>query len=104
MPETVVRGRADICSKAKFPHLQPVDEELLQTEGESYLQKQYSRALRVIFKLVIDGLTSIILAVLGTVSLLFQGCLVCISLRPVLITVAAYVTATVCSSGNFFIW
>ena len=68
------------------------------------MQTKYSQALTVIFKLVIGGLTSIILVVLGTVNLQFQGCLVCISLRPVLITVAAYITATVWSSGNFFVW
>ena len=54
-------------------------------------------ALTVIFKLVIGGLTSIILIVLGTVNLQFQGPLVPISLSPVLRTVAAYVVGTVWS-------
>ena len=40
------------------------------------MQKQQS-ALTVIFKLVISGLTSIILIVLGTVNLQFQGKFVC---------------------------
>ena len=95
----------DICSKANSPHLQPEEEELLWTEGGSYLQRQYGQALKSSDShLHAGGLTSIILVVLGTVNLQFQGCLVCISLRPVLITVAAYITATVWSSGNFFVW
>ena len=97
-------GEGGHLFKGQLPHLQPEEEELLWTEEGSYLQTKYSQALTVIFKLVIGGLTSIILVVLGTVNLQFQGCLVCISLRPVLITVAAYITATVWSSGNFFVW
>ena len=41
-------------------------------------------ALIVVFKLVISGLTSVILIVLGTVNLQFQGPFVPISLWPVL--------------------
>ena len=52
-------------------------------------------ALTVILKLVIGGLTSVVLIVLSTVSLQFQGWFVPISLRPVLGIVAAYVMATV---------
>ena len=55
-------------------------------------------ALTVIFGLVIGGLTSVILVVLGTVNLQFQGQFVSISLKPVLETVAAYVMITVWSS------
>ena len=55
-------------------------------------------ALMVILKLVIGGLTSVILIVLGTVNLQFQGWFVSISLRPVLGIAAAYVMATVWSS------
>ena len=55
-------------------------------------------ALTVILNLVISGLTSIILIVLSTVSLQFQGWFVSISLRPILGIVAAYVMATVWSS------
>ena len=47
--------------------------------------------LTVIFKLVIGGLTSAILIVLGTVNLQFQGPFVPVSLRPVLGIVAAHV-------------
>ena len=55
-------------------------------------------ALKVIFKLVIGGLTSVILIVLGTVNLWFQGRFVSTSLRPVLRTVAVHVVGTVRSS------
>ena len=51
--------------------------------------------LTVIFKLIIGGLTSAILIVLGTVNLQFQGPFVAISLRPVLEIMAAYVMDTV---------
>ena len=40
-------------------------------------------ALTVIFRLVISGLTSVILVVLGAVNLQFQGPLVPFSLRPI---------------------
>ena len=46
------------------------------------------------------GLISVILIVLSTVNLQFQSQFVSISLRPVLGIVAAYVMATVCSSGS----
>ena len=55
-------------------------------------------ALTVIEKLVIGGLTSTILIVLGTVNLQFPGRFVPISLRPILGIVAAYVMATAWSS------
>ena len=55
-------------------------------------------ALTVIFKLIIGGLTSIILIVLDTVNLQFQGPFVPISLRLVLRIVAAYVVGTIWSS------
>ena len=52
-------------------------------------------ALTVIFKFVVDGLTSVILIVLGTVNLQSQGPFVPISLRPVLGIVIAHVLGTV---------
>ena len=55
-------------------------------------------SLTVIFRLVISGLTSVILVVLGAVNLQFQGPLVPFSLRPILKIVAAYVQGTVLSS------
>ena len=57
-------------------------------------------ALIVILKLVISGLTSVILLILGTVNLQFQHQFVSISLRPVLRIVAAYLMTTVWSSGS----
>ena len=54
--------------------------------------------LTVIFKLIIGGLTCVILVVLGTVNLQFQGLFVPISLRPVIKLVAAYGMSTVWSS------
>ena len=54
------------------------------------MQNQRS-SLSVIFKLVISGLTSIILVVLGTVNLQFRGALTPISLWPILRIVAAQV-------------
>ena len=60
-------------------------------------------ALTVILKLVIGGLTSLILLVLGTVNLQFQVRFVSISLRPFLAIVAAYVVATVWSSCSSLI-
>ena len=54
-------------------------------------------ALTVVLKLVICGLISVVLIVLGTVNLQFQGLFVPLSLRPVLETVAAYVMAIVWS-------
>ena len=56
-------------------------------------------ALTVILKLV-SGLINIILIVLGTVSLQFQGRFVPISLRPVLGIVATYVTVIGEGSGT----
>ena len=55
-------------------------------------------SLTVIFRLVIGGLTSIILVVLGTVNLQFLGRFVSIPLRPILGIMAAYVMGRVWSS------
>ena len=52
-------------------------------------------ALTGILKLVMGGLTSIIMIVLGTVNLQFQGWFVSISLSSILRIVAADITATV---------
>ena len=48
--------------------------------------------LTVILKLAVNGLTSVILTVLSTVNLQFQGWFVLISLRPVLKSVAPLAT------------
>ena len=52
------------------------------------MQKQHSHLL-VIFRLVLTGLPSIILVVLGTINLQFWGALLPISLQLVLRIVAA---------------
>ena len=59
--------------------------------GEGLHAETTQSSLTVIFKLVISGLTSNILVVLGTVNLQFQGALGAISLQSVLRVVAAYV-------------
>ena len=51
-------------------------------------------ALTVICKVVIDGVTSVILLFLRTVHLYFQGPCVPVSLRPTLRTAATYVMGT----------
>lgn len=78
-------------------------QEILQTEvggGEAAMFRNSKSVLTVIFRLVIGGLTSAILIVLGVVNLQFQGPYVAISLRPILETVAAYVVNTVWSSHS----
>ena len=52
-------------------------------------------SLTVVFRLVIGGLTSIILVVLDMVNLQFLGRFVSISLKPTLGIMAAYVMGTV---------
>lgn len=68
--------------------------------GEAAMFRNSKSVLTVIFRLVIGGLTSAILIVLGVVNLQFQGPYVAISLRPILETVAAYVVNTVWSSHS----
>ena len=73
-------------------------------QGGGCLQKQQS-ALTVILKLVISGLTSIILIVLGTAYFQFQSWFASISLGPVLRTVATPIMAAAWSScSNFSTW
>ena len=57
-------------------------------------------SLTVTLKFVISGLTSIILVVLGTVTLQFQGALVPISLQSALRIVAAHILGTVWPSRS----
>ena len=93
-------GRVDLCPRADSTHF------LLATSGaRAFIDRKMGidvgtaqSTLTVIFKLIISGLTSVILIVLGTVNLQFQGRFASIALRPFLGTVAAYVTATVWSS------
>ena len=58
------------------------------------MQKQHSQLCH----LEIGDLTSVILIVLNTVNLQFQGWFVLISLRPLVRIVAVYIMATVWSS------
>ena len=60
--------------------------------------KTAQSALTVIFKLILGGLVSLILVVVGTVNLQFQGPFVPISLWPVLRIVTTRVLGTVWSS------
>ena len=78
-----------------------------QSVGKSFIDRgrglhaeTVQSALTIILKLAIGGLISVMLIVLGTVSLQFQGCIVSISLRLILRIVAAYVMATVWSSWS----
>ena len=59
-------------------------------------------SLPVIFRLVVGGLTSVILVVLGIVNLQLQGPFVPISLKSLLGIVAVYVLGTVWSSCSYF--
>ena len=67
-------------------------------QGRGLHAETAQSALTVILTLVIGGLIRVILIVLGTVNLQFQGRFVSISLRPALRIVAAYVMVTVWSS------
>ena len=88
----------DICSKADSPNPG-------QAEGESFYEQSVcvgglhaemaQSTLTVIFKLLISGLANIILIVLGTVNLQFQGPFFPISLWPVFGIVTARVLGTV---------
>ena len=73
------------------------EQKFLQTERGATLQTRAQSALTLILKLVIRVLISILLIILGTVNLQFQGGFVPISVRPVLEIVSAYVVATVWS-------
>ena len=90
-------GRAVSCPKADSLPLQPVGKSFYRLR-EGLHAETAQAALTVILKLVIHGLTSVILIVLGTVSFQFQGQFVPIYLRLVLGTGAAYAMATVWSS------
>ena len=70
------------------------------TEEKGLHAETAKSSLTVIFKLVISGLTSIILIVLGTSNLQFQGPFVPISLWSVLGIVAAHVLGSAWSSHS----
>ena len=91
-------GRADTYPTSHSP----IDNQgkSFYRQKESYMRKQCRQLQTVIWKLVIGGLTSVILVILGTVNLQFQGRFVLISLKLILGTVAAYVMAIVWSPCN----
>jgi len=65
------------------------------------LPEETAQSALIILKLVIGGLTNVILIVLGTINLQFQDWVISISLRSVLRTVEAYyVMATVYASWS----
>ena len=83
---------ADVCPKADSP---PMDSQWVRAftdRGRGLHAETVQSALTIILKLAIGGLISVTLIVLGTVNLQFQGCIVSISLRLILRTVAAYET------------
>ena len=92
-------GRADACPEADFSPLTIGDKCFIDTKSGLHVETAQS-ALIVILKLVISGLTSIILIVFDIVNLQFQGQFVSISLKLVLTIVAGYVMATVWPSCN----
>ena len=92
----------DACPKADFPpspHNQWSG--AFTDRGRRLHTEKTWPALKVILEIShLCGLTSIILVVLGTVNLQFQGAFVPISLWSVLGIVAAHVLDTVWSSGS----
>ena len=90
---------ADICPKADSPSDKQRVRAFVDRAGGGGLHAERAQSsLTVIFKLVISGLTGIILVVLGTVNLQFGGPFFPISLQSVLEIVAAHVLDTVWSS------
>ena len=81
------------CTSVQRPILYPDNKgaKAFIGSGRGLHAETVQSALTVIFKSVIGDLTNVILIVLSTISLQFQGWFVPISLRPVLRTVAIYV-------------
>ena len=91
-------GRADSCPKASSvpnPNNQRA-RAFIGWEGELHVDTTQS-ALTVILKLVFSGLTSVLLIVLMTMKLQFQGHFAPMFFWPILEIVAAYVVTTVWS-------
>ena len=93
-------GEGGHLSKGQLPALSCTIPEkqgirvFIDRERELFAETAQS-ALTVIFRLIIGGLVSLILVVLGTVNLQFQGLFAPISLWPVLRIVVAHVVGTV---------
>ena len=90
-------GEGGLLSKGQLP-LNNQEARAFVDRGRGPHAEAAQSSLIVILKLVIGGLTSIILITSGTVNVQFQGPFISISLSPILRTVAAYVMATVWSS------
>ena len=71
-------GRADACPEADFSPLTIGDKCFIDTKSGLHVETAQS-SLTVMFKLVMGGLTSIILIVLSAANLQFQGQFVYIS-------------------------
>ena len=103
MLATVEERVVDVCSKADCLTASPDPQPSPNREVRAFIDRSgrvaTCRNSTVVFKLVISGLTSIILMVLGTVNLQFQGPFAPISSWPVLRIVAARVWLSVV---NFF--
>ena len=100
MPATGEGGGRYLCKSQLHPHpLKSRGESFYRQLGVMGLHAEIApSSLTVIFRLVISGLTSIILVVLGTINLQFQGPFVPISFCPTLRIVVARVLGTVWSS------
>ena len=89
-------GEIDLCPKAdSLPAPRQSGGKSFYRQREGLHAERAQSALTVFLKLVISGLTSVILIVLSTVTPQFQGRFVRISLRPILGIVADYIMATV---------
>ena len=91
-------GEGGFLSRGQLPHPRQSGGKSFYRHREGAHAETARSALTVILKLVIGNLISVILIVLSTVNLQFQGQFVPISLRPLLRAVASYVMATGWSS------
>ena len=91
-------GEGGRLSKGRLPPPDNQGARAFIDRGRGLPAETAQSALTGILKLVMGGLTSIILIVLGTISLQFQSQFVSTSLRPILGIVAAYVMATAWST------
>ena len=93
----VCGGEGRRLSKGQLPTPQPDNQgaRAVIDKGRGLHAETAQSALTVISKLVMDGLTRVILIVSSSINLLFHGWLVFISLRTILGIVATYIMATV---------
>ena len=96
--ERLFKGRLPALPPAPPPAPDNQGARAFIDRGRGLHAETIQSALPVILKLVIGGLISVILIVLGTVNLQFEVRFVSISLRPILRIAAACVMATAWSS------